>query len=281
MKKTARLRLIIILAIVAMLCISIGVTIACLNANQDDSSQNSSNSSGNVQNSSITQSSIPEQSSNQNSNTSSENGDDPSLDKDISTILLGEVRIQLLSNTVVRIENKGAKGFEDRPSYIVQNRNNWESIQYVEKQENGENLIVTNNYTIHIPLNGKAESAYITDSANEILWRYSDAGNTDTNVYLPSPSDELKSWYFTDSPRVIPSEYGYSINNEDNTPLQGWDFDNNATDAFIFLPQGDYTKFCDDYIKLTGESEMTPLQMLGYWDSRWYAYSSETALQQI
>ena len=105
-------------------------------------------------------------------------------------------------------------------------------------------------------------------------------GLTNTNVYLPSPSDELTSWYFTDSPRVIPSDYGYSVS-QSNAPLQGWDFNSNATDIFAFLPNGDYKTFMKDFVKLTGQTEMVELKTFGQWDSRYYQYNEQTALQQI
>ena len=203
-----------------------------------------------------------------------------SINDKISVVELGDVRIQLLSDTIVRIENKGPKGFEDRPSYIVTNRDNYERINYTIEESNGITMIKTSKYIVCVPKGAVAEDTYVTDLNGEKLWAYADAGRTDTNVYLPSPSDELKSWYFTDSPRIIPSIYGYSSSSNANA-LQDWDFDNDALDVFVFLPDGDYTRFCSDYIKVTGESEMVNLQMLGYWDSRWYAYSSETAIQQI
>lgn len=204
----------------------------------------------------------------------------PPVTTGVSSIVVGNLRVQLLSESVVRIENKGPKGFEDRPSYIVPNRTNWETVEYTEKEENAEKIIETASYQVHIPTDAKAENVYITDLEGEKLWSYSDAGHTDTNVYLPSPSDELKSWYFTDSPRVIPSEYGYS-DVDGIGALQEWDFKNDAIDAFVFLPNGNYEQFTKDYVKVTGESEMVSLQTLGFWDSRWYAYSAETAIQQI
>ena len=204
----------------------------------------------------------------------------PEVPAELSVIELGDLRVQLLSDSIVRIENKGPKGFEDRPSYIVPNRTDYGHVEYSIEEKDGATLIKTEYYTVHIPSGAKAEDTYITDAKGERLWTYADAGRTDTNVYLPSPSDELKSWYFTDSPRIIPSEYGYS-SDPDAPKLQGWDFDNNALDVFVFLPGGDYTQFCNDYITVTGESEMVSLQTLGYWDSRWYPYSSETAIEQI
>ncbi len=202
----------------------------------------------------------------------------PSVEDHVSTIEVGDVRIQLLSDTLVRIEDRGPKGFENRPSYIVSNRSDWEPVEYTMTMGGGETVISTANYVVHIPQGGSAEEVYVRGGEGEELYDFE--GTTDTNVYLPSPSDELKSWYFTDSPRIIPSEYGYSVN-EEGGPLQDWDFDNNATDIYVFLPQNDYVRFCDDYTDLTGKSEMVSMQMLGFWDSRWYAYSAETALQQI
>ena len=68
------------------------------------------------------------------------------------------LRIQLLSNTIVRVENKGAKGFEDRPSYIVQNRDRYEEVSFTleETAEDGH-VIKTANYYVHIPSGATAE----------------------------------------------------------------------------------------------------------------------------
>ncbi len=201
----------------------------------------------------------------------------PAADVDVATVVLGDVRIQLLSSSLVRVEQKGAKGFEDRNSYYVTNRTKWQVVEYDVVEETDETLIATEFYTVHVPDGASAEEVYITGKAGPL---YSFAGDVGSNVYLPSPSDELKSWYFTDSPRIIPSEKGYSIS-DDDLPLSGWDFDNKATDIYVFLPNGSYSAFCKDYINLTGPSEMVTLNTLGYWDSRWYADSSVTALKRI
>lgn len=197
-----------------------------------------------------------------------------------ASVIVGDVRVQLLSDSLVRIEMKGREGFEDRASFNVIKRTDWEDVAYTTSETDTETLITTAKYVVHVPKNASKNpvGAFITDPGGNELWTY--VGNTDSNVFLPSPSDELKSWYFTDSPRVIPSENGY-------TPLDtakannGWDMSNDATDLFVFLPGGSYETFAYDYITLTGPSEMVTLNMLGYWDSRYYEYSAQTALQQI
>ena len=205
---------------------------------------------------------------------------------DISEVKVGDIRVQLLSDTVLRIEERSDNGmFENRPSYLVPTREGWSGTQFEVKTGSGETQIFVKDaeslataYIVHVPdESDTVESVYVTDEDGNALWNFT--GMTTTNMYLPSPSDELRSWYFTESPRVIPSEYGYS--GESDEPLQGWEFDSNAVDAYVFLPGGSYKQFTSDYVKLTGSSEMVSLQMLGFWDSRYYAYSAETALQQI
>lgn len=199
-------------------------------------------------------------------------------DEELSEIIEGNVRVQLLSDNLVRIEEKTAEGFEDRASYYVLNRNNWHTVKYDVRDADGYLVITTANYTVKL----KRDASDISDAGvyapdGSALWNYT--GETSPNIYLPSPSDALDVWYFSDTPRIIPSEYGYESYVDEY--LQGWDFSSVAPDFFVFVPDGDYKTFCRDYTTLTGKSEMVQLTTLGFWDSRWYAYSSETALQQI
>ena len=195
-----------------------------------------------------------------------------------SYVVVGDMRVQLLSESLVRIEKEGPKGFENRSSFTVQKRS-WDKIDYTQKTENGYVVIETAKYIVYVPESAEScEGCYIVAKDGEELWRFD--SDTDSNVYLPSPSDELDSWYFTDTPRVIPSEDGYDIsilwyyNN-------GWDSSNDSQDVFVFLPDGDYETFTKDFTDLTGESEMLTLNLLGYWDSRYYEYTAESAMQQI
>lgn len=197
--------------------------------------------------------------------------------KPVTTIIYKDMRLQLLSDTVVRIEDKSNGAFEDRASYTVQNRADWGAkVEYAVNKTDGGYDVVTDCYTVTIPENGTAEDVRIVNSAGKTLYEF--YGKTGTNVYLPSPSEELSSWYFTDSPRAIPSEAGYKPT---TAPLNGWTFDEKATDIYAFVPQGNYKTLTEDFVTLTGRSEMVNLKMLGMWDSRYYAYTDETALKQI
>lgn len=198
---------------------------------------------------------------------------------DVTTLVYGKTRIQLLSNSLVRIEDRAYAEFEDRATYVVQNRSgSGEKVNYETKKTDTGYEIVTQNYTVIVPEGSTAEDMTITDASGETVYNY--MGTTGSNVWLPSPSDELSSWYFTDSPRVIPSDYGYSPTDE-FLPVQGWEFEEDVTDIYVFVPGGDYKTFTTDFVNLTGQSEMITLKFFGYWDSRYYAYNENTALQQI
>ena len=191
----------------------------------------------------------------------------------------GKVRVQLLRDSLVRIETEGPKGFENRPSFTVERRTDWDDVTFTEKEENGYQMIQTGRFTVYVPLNAQsAAGTFIADRDGNELWRFET--NTDAKVVLPSPSDELKAWSFSDNPRIIPSQAGYSVS-ASKTPYNGWDLDNKAQDVFVFLPGGDYDTFTKDFTDLTGKSEMISLNLLGFWDSRYYEYTEETARKQI
>ncbi len=189
------------------------------------------------------------------------------------------VRVQPLSETLVRLEEKGPKGFEDRDTYYVVGRGSFGKVESTQTEDDANYYVETKSYKVRIPKTVTGlDGVTVTDKNGKTLYTY--ASDTTANTYLPSPSDELSCWYMSDSPRIIPSEDGYSAIDTDR-PFNGWDFDNKASDMYVFLPQGNYKQFCADYTKLTGPSELVDLKTLGYWDSRWYAYSAETALQQV
>lgn len=198
---------------------------------------------------------------------------------DVTTLIYGQTRIQLLSDNLVRIENKAYAEFEDRATYVVQNRSaRGEKVAYTANKTQTGYEIATDNFTVIIPEGSSAEGMTIADADGEVVYEY--MGTTGSNVWLPSPSDELSSWYFTDSPRVIPSDYGYSPADE-YLPVQGWEFEEDVTDIYVFVPDGDYRTFTSDFVSLTGQSEMITLKCFGFWDSRYYAYNEKTALNQI
>ena len=96
----------------------------------------------------------------------------------------GSVRVQLLRETLVRIETEGPKGFENRPSFTVEKRTGWDNVPFVQTEENGYRVIKTSAFRVYVPLGAKdASGCYITGVDGAELWRC--GSDTDSNVVLP------------------------------------------------------------------------------------------------
>ena len=211
----------------------------------------------------------------------------------------GTIRVQLLSDSLVRIEGRGAEGFEDRRTFHVLNRD-WPGAAFTTNTDGNELVIHTANYVVRVPQNaGSLDGVRVESTDGRVLYAYD--GKLDNSQWLPGPADQPMVWSFADSPRLVPPPWGltppegwarHSVRADDNnmsgghgtahpTENGGWDLGNQAPDVYVFVPRGDYRRLRQDFLKLTGPTEMPPLFMFGAFDSRWYDYSEATALQQI
>ena len=199
-----------------------------------------------------------------------------------SDFIVGNVRVQLLSDSLVRLEMKGPEGFEGRQTVHILNRN-WPGANFKLNTNGNVIEIRTANYTVDVPQNAASlEGVQVKSGDGTALYQYD--GALSNSVWLPGPSDNPRVWSFADTPRIIPPKWGLTpapADNQDRLQTSGWDLDNDAPDVYVFVPGGNYFELRKDFLKLTGPSEMPPLFVFGAFDSRWHDYSEATALQQI
>jgi alpha-glucosidase (family GH31 glycosyl hydrolase) len=199
---------------------------------------------------------------------------------DLRDIVVGNVRVQLISDSLVRLELRGPEGFENRATFHVVNRN-WPGTAFKTNLDAGGVVINTANYTVHVPQNSQSlDNVQVRSASGKLLYAYD--GKLENNKWLPSPADKPEVWSFADTPRIIPPKWGLTPAPANSRPPgSGWDLSNNAADVYVFVPGGNYFTLRQDFLKLTGPAEMPPLFTFGAFDSRWYDYSEATALQQI
>ncbi len=196
-------------------------------------------------------------------------------------VITGSVRVQLLSSSLVRLELKGAEGFEDRNTFHVANRN-WPGTSYSSNVISGQVVIATSKYIVHIPQSATSlMGSYVTSASGQILYKCD--GTLNNSVWLPGPAANPTVLSFADTPRLIPPTWGLTpapgVSQFAST--SGWDTNNDAPDVYVFVPNGSYSQMRSDFLKLTGPTEMIPLYALGAFDSHWYDYSEASALAQI
>ncbi len=199
-------------------------------------------------------------------------------------IVTGNVRAQLLSDSLVRIELKGPAGFEDRETFHVLNRD-WPGTGFSVRTNSGVVEIQTANYAVRLPQDAASlDGVSVVSADGAALYRYD--GRLENSRWLPGPADTPQAWWFADSPRLVPPPWGLTpppstLNPQPSTNSGGWDLSSNAPDIYVFVPRGNYFTLRRDFLKLTGPTEMMPLFAFGAFDSRWFDYSEATALKQI
>lgn len=197
-------------------------------------------------------------------------------------VVVGNVRVQILSSTLLRLELKGPEGFENRKTFHILNRD-WPGTKYAVNTNGNLIEIQTANYTVDVPQDASSLDGVQVKSADGMtLYQYN--GILANSVWLPSPSDNPQIWSFADTPRIVPPPWGLTPAPPGNTlhpQTSGWDLGNDAPDIYVFVPGGNYFQLRKDFLKLTGPTEMPPLFAFGAFDSRWHDYSETTALQQI
>ena len=199
----------------------------------------------------------------------------------LASFEMGDVRVQPLGPQLVRIEQRGPAGFEDRETFTVVDRAG-AAVAARETRVAGGACVETATYRVVVPDDAAGiEGVRVESAAGETLCVLSNA--LLAKKFLPAPSALPAVWVLGDAPRVVPSARGAlppPAGADD--PASGWDLANDAPDAYVFFPAASgYATFRADFLRLTGGIPLVPLYALGLWYSRYYAYGEETALAVI
>lgn len=121
------------------------------------------------------------------------------------------------------------------------------------------------------------------------MWTFQGASSDLFSInryWIPNPNENTQAWAIADTPRYVPASSdepwggGYNLAPQEMTN-NGWDLENNSLDVYVFLPQGNGRQLRKDYVTLTGQTDLIPLHALGGWDSRYYPYTQQEALDKI
>lgn len=200
------------------------------------------------------------------------------------TFVEGKVRIQVLSPNLVRLEQAGPRGFEDRPTFTVVNRNIQKTRVIVHDLE-GRVAIETDGFRVIAVRGAKSlKDVAVLDPLNELL--YHSEGTLPKNKALPAPGAMPAVWTLADSPRLVPPAWGATPAPKNVDPAlaakSGWDDRNDAPDVYVFVSgRGGYRQLRSEFLALTGPIPKPPLYALGFIDSRYFPYTAQQALDSI
>jgi len=183
----------------------------------------------------------------------------------------GNVRVQLLSEDIVRIEYANGGKFCDENTFFIPNKTNYENNEVAYTQENG--VICFGEYELYIPENAKSLSGVRLEKNGKKIYTYKKLKNSGE---LPPLDKTPEVFAISDTPRIIVPEGGYSASAKGKYKVT-----ENVQDIYLLLCQKDAKKLRKLYVELTGKCEMVRLSTLGGWNSKYYAYTEEEAKQLI
>lgn len=196
----------------------------------------------------------------------------------MNSITLKNIRVQILSEEIIRLELKSSKGFCDQDTFLIPNRNDFKKDVEVKQEENdNEYIIKTNRCAIIIPKNTEGlKGIKVLSLEGEVLYRYKRIKNTGE---LPLLNKTPKVFPLMDNPRIIVPEAGYSYPGKKE--WVGYKVEKRAQDIYLFLCDQDPRKLRKLFIELTGRIELVRLATLGLWNSKYYVYDEASAKQTI
>jgi hypothetical protein len=164
----------------------------------------------------------------------------------------------------------------------------WPGVEFSQEVEGGVTKLTTATFEVRVPSAATSLSgAGVYSPAGDALFVYSSLPSG--RSLLPTPAEFKKAYAISDVPRIIPPAWGATppppgtITSSD--PLyqtSGWDFRNDAPDVYVFVNAGQgYIPFRKEFLRLTGPIPMVPMFILGFANSRYWAYTDKEFLQII
>ena len=186
-------------------------------------------------------------------------------------IVFGGIRVQLLSEDVVRLERAGKNGFFDGNTFFIPDRLQYADTHIAWTQEG--NVICFGEYELYLPEGGKRLAGVRLEKNGRRVYTYRKQKNSGELPPLDKTPDVFALF---DCPRISVPEGGYSADRRGEYAVE-----EGAEDVYLLLCGKDFKKLRRLYVELTGRSEFVRLSTLGGWESKYYAYSEEEAKEVI
>ncbi len=175
---------------------------------------------------------------------------------------VGQVRAQLVAPGILRLDEKGPNGYEDRSTLLVPNRRTVRSISAGSTAQ----TLTTPQFRLTIPAGAtKLEQVRLEIPGLAKSFYASQLKAWPTRGYVKPDASAI---LIADSPRMAARE--------NTNDVRRWDLSNDARDVYIVV--GDVRR---RFLDLTGRTPMPPLFAFGFMESRYHPYSEATALDTI
>ncbi|MCM1219355.1 MAG: PA14 domain-containing protein [Lachnospiraceae bacterium] len=186
-------------------------------------------------------------------------------------IIYGNIRVQLLSDEIVRIEYGKDGKFCDENTFFIPNKEQYTENKIAYKKKEG--IICFGEYTLYLPLNADSLVGVRLEQNGKRVYSYQTLANSGE---LPPLDKTPDVFALSDTPRIFVPEGGYSAVRKGEFMVE-----ENVQDIYLLFCKKDAKKLRRLYVQLTGKCELVRLSTLGGWNSKYFVYDEESARQLI
>lgn len=194
------------------------------------------------------------------------------------SFLIGKIKVEILDDSTIRLQKESGGGFLDENTFFIPRRGAYKGPkEKVESKKEGDRLsIYWGNRELRIPLKADSYKEIELWLKGEKAYEYAYKENVSD---LGRPGLTPQVYQVTDGPRIIVPSHGYRA---DSTSSSTSDYAIDPSyDVYLLIPEGDPLLLRRLYVALTGRIPLLRLANLGAWDSRYYAYSEESAKEEL
>ena len=189
-------------------------------------------------------------------------------------VVYGDIRIQLLSEEIVRIEYGQAGKFCDENTFFIPNKKEFERSECDWQEKRGE--LAFGDYKLTYLQGSRSLKGVKITRNGEVVYTYKRIKNSGE---LPPPDKTPEVFALSDTPRIVVPEGGYTYRGRIKN--SGYTVEEGVEDVYLLLCKQDAKKLRKLFVELTGRNELVRLSTLGGWNSKYYAYDEKTARELI
>lgn len=207
-------------------------------------------------------------------------------DAGIVTLESETTRVMLLSDAVVRVEEKGEHGFEDRISLIAAGRGDFTGVAATTRTEGNSTIAETATYTVRLYSDRgyHADAVEILDKDGKVIWTVSKTATQAVRTAgfyhdLPDPGETPEVYALLDYPRILPAEKGAAYVGSTDAYSDWERYD--ATDVYVMLCGGDAETLRTRFAEVVGRTPISDIKTFGSWYSRYQDWTDADYKQVV
>ena len=189
------------------------------------------------------------------------------------------LRVQILSDGIIRIEESKKGDFTDENTLMVEDRSRFDGEKVVRDEDDDTVILSTDRFTVNIPKkDASIAGVRVFDKSGKLIYGYFETEKHSFYASLPAPATTPDAFMLLDN-GIIPAEGGLTyVGSKDSA--SGWKRTEN-TDIYVLVPLGDSIKLRKEFTELTGSTMLSDIKTLGSWYSKWTNYTDRQKLEMI